>query len=145
MFIPRLIVFLSLFLSSSVFAICEQRKAITFGGWSKHFISSHRADQEAWNESHSMVGIDCNSLSFARFHNSWDKEAYAVAYDIPLLDDGRVYWTLYTGLWTGYKDVVGGLGVMPVVSPKVGIRIDNFEIVGLVNPVVSVVYLGFTF
>lgn len=145
MSILRLVVFLSLFLSSSCLAICEERKAIIFGGWSNHFISNQRSDGQPWNEDHNVLSFECNDLSLSSFTNSWGEESYAVGWDFPIKAYSWVNVELYTGVWTGYHDIIGGEGLLPVVSPKATISIGNFEVIGVVNPVVSVLTLGIVF
>lgn len=115
--------------------------SLAFGGWSKHFISN---DQTAagWNEDHNVAGVQCGRYSVHYFQNSYGRNSVGVGYDRPLYDTDRLTTGLYLGAWSGYRDVVGDLDVMPVISPKVTYRLGRFEMNFLINPVVGVMYFG---
>jgi hypothetical protein len=115
--------------------------SLSFGGWSKHFISNQHGDG-TWNEEHNLAGLQCDRYSVHYFRNSHSVNSVAVGYDRPLRE--HQYWTVaaHFGIWSGYRDIVGDAEVIPVIMPKVTYRFGRLEVNGLLSPFVGAVYLG---
>lgn len=122
-----------------------QYESILFGGWSKHMVTSDREDGDRWNESHNVIGYQCNAWSVVHFTNSYDNEAWGVGYEWTL--HARENWraSLYGAVWSGYAEYMPFGEYMPVVSPKVTYSIGRFEVNALVNPIVLVGFFGWRF
>ena len=92
------------------FALAETEcNRLLFGGWSHHTDGAYD-----YNESHNMVGLQCNSISVMRFNNSYGDESYGIGYDWVGTTVGPVDLGAYAGLWSGYEGYdygrpVGGL------------------------------------
>lgn len=120
---------------------CEDYLAVNFGGWSHHFISNTKTDNK-WNEDHSIFGVQCNRWSAHKFVNSYDRDAYSVGYTFPLRNYERYTLGIYAGVWSGYRDVIGDLNIMPVATPVLTYRVGRLDINFMINPVVGVVHFG---
>lgn len=80
------------------------------GGWSHHLNKSKNP-----NETHNMVGIQYNGVSFIKFENSEYHEAYGLGYEYLPWSYGPVNVGGYAALWTGYRDY-------SIARPVAGLR-----------------------
>lgn len=121
------------------YGACTEELSVRGGGWSKHFISSHRSSDKGWNETHYMAGVQCNGLGISTFTNSWDKESYEIHYEFrerTLFNSNKLTYRWTIGASTGYEDVLPG-GVLPLVLPKIEYKITkHISLESLVTPVV---------
>lgn len=140
-----LLIILTLMVSTSANAEVCKEKSVTFGGWSKHFISNKFGD-DPWNEDHEVLGLSCDTWSFVSFTNSYGREAYGVGKDLLKRNYRGFDVSLYTAAWTGYSDYPMNVeGVIPVISPKVQYDLGDLRITSLLNPIVAVVYFEYLF
>lgn len=95
---------------------------VTFGGWSNHFMEPSD-EHGSWVETHRSLGFECDGYGVARFDNSLGRPSYGVSKTWYFHRGSRTEWGAYAGLWSGYSDVVGGSGVVPVFSPTVNVKL----------------------
>lgn len=122
-----------------------QRESILFGGWSKHMVTSDRQDGDKWNETHNVIGYQCNAWSVVHFTNSYDNEAWGVGYEWTWR--ARENWRLglYGAVWSGYAEYMPVGEYMPVVSPTFTYTVGQLEFHTLINPIVMVGFFGWRF
>lgn len=145
----RIILIFTLCLLSSHSLACEDVR-VEIGGWSKHFISSGKASRkEPWNEEHNVLRFQCNRWGVMKFYNSWDKEAYAASYSLPvdIWSGEHIRTEVYTALWTGYDELTPTTeGVLPVAALKMGWVMSQHRVVNFyLTPVVVAVTLEIHF
>lgn len=117
---------------------------LLLGGWSHHTIE--RDGDDTWNETHRAFGVECNNWSFKRFDNSYDKEAYGLGYTWEFVRTNRFEIGTYTALWTGYEEIAGEPGVLPVASVRVDTKLtDSLSAVTFLNPVAPVLAIEWEF
>lgn len=104
---------------------CSDRFEVSFGGWSHHW-TRHDDYGNKWNESHGMVGVDCNGFNAATFVNSFHIRTYAVGYEtsrhnfpdfVPYHE--KLEYSIYAALWSGYKYADIPTHILPVIAPKI--------------------------
>lgn len=106
---------------------CDEEFSFQGGGWSKHIISSERREEEPWNESHGMIGVSCDSWRIMNFTNSWEEETWSFTYETQGKDylNDRLHVSWVIGGWSGYEEVVGGPGILPIIVPKLEYRLTE--------------------
>ena len=110
---------------------------LLFGGWSHHADSTYD-----YNESHKMLGVQCNNISVMRFTNSYGKDSYGIGYDWVGATVGPVDLGAYAGLWSGYEDYDYG---RPVGGVRTRINLGDFGVVLTSAFSISTLHLEYKF
>lgn len=108
---------------------------LLFGGWSHHTDTSYE-----YNESHNMIGIQCNSISAMHFSNSYGEESYGIGYDWVGYKAGPIELGAYAGLWSGYEGYDYG---RPVAGVRGKFNVGKFSIVLTSVVKISTIHLEF--
>ena len=116
-------------------AIATADCSLLFGGWSYHADRS-----KEYNETHDMLGIQCNGISAMKFTNSYHREAYGVGYDYVWRSFGRVDVGAYAALWTGYEEAA-----TPIGGLRARVNVGRFAVVGTTAGAVSTLHLEYRF